>query len=139
MLKATRKATAQWLGSGKEGKGTLNSTSGVLENTKYSANSRFGDEKGTNPEELLAAAHAGCFSMKLAFVFQEAGFTPDSIDTEAKVIFEDGIKEVVLTTKVKAPGVDQAKFMEMANDAKENCPVSQLFKAKITLDATLIS
>ncbi|XOV95185.1 MAG: OsmC family peroxiredoxin [Bacteroidota bacterium] len=139
MLKATRKATAQWLGFGKDGKGTLTSASGVLEKTKYSANSRFADEKGTNPEELLAAAHAGCFSMKLAFVFQGEGLTPESIDTEAKVIFEDGIKEVVLTTKVKAPGVDQAKFMEMANDAKENCPVSQLFKAKITLDATLVS
>ncbi|MBV6640439.1 MAG: OsmC family protein [Cyclobacteriaceae bacterium] len=138
MLKATRKANAQWLGSGKEGKGTLTTASGVLDKTKYSANSRFGDEKGTNPEELLGAAHAGCFSMKLAFVFQEAGFTPESIDTEAKVIFEDGIKEIVLTTRVKAPGVDKAKFTEMANNAKENCPVSKLFKAKITLDAALV-
>ncbi len=138
MLKATRKASAQWLGSGKEGKGTLSTPSGGLDKTKYSAGSRFADEKGTNPEELIGAAHAGCFSMKLAFVFQEAGITPESIDTEAKVIFEDGIKEIVLTTKVKAPGVDQAKFMEMANDAKENCPVSQVLKAKISLDASLV-
>ena len=138
MLKATRKASAQWLGSGKEGKGTLSTDSGVLEGTKYSANSRFGDEKGTNPEELIGAAHAGCFSMKLAFVFQENGFTPDSIDTQAKVIFEDGIQEIQLTTKVKVSGVDQSKFDEMAKEAKENCPVSQVLKAKITLDASLV-
>ncbi|CAN0169909.1 unnamed protein product [Chrysoparadoxa australica] len=138
MLKATRKASAQWLGSGKEGKGTLTSDSGVLDKTKYSANSRFGDEKGTNPEELIGAAHAGCFSMKLAFILQEAGVTAESIDTQAKVIFEDGIKEILLTTKVKAPGLDQAKFMEMANDAKANCPVSQVLKAEIKMDATLV-
>ncbi len=138
MLKATRKASAQWLGSGKDGKGTLTSDSGVLDQTKYSANSRFGDEKGTNPEELIAAAHAGCFSMKLAFVFQEAGITAERIDTQAKLIFEDGIKEILLTTKVKAPGLDQAKFEAMANDAKENCPVSQVLKADIKMDATLV-
>jgi|SRR5690606_24427719 len=138
MLKAIRKGSAQWNGSGKEGKGTLTTDSKVLDQSKYSAGSRFDKDPGTNPEELLAAAHAGCFSMKLAFVFQGAGYTADSIDTEAAVIFEDGIKEIQLKTRVKLSGVDQAKFIEMANDAKENCPVSQLFKANITLDAQMV-
>lgn len=138
-MKITRKAEANWTGSGKEGKGTLTTGSSVLNQTQYGYKSRFEDGKGTNPEELIGAAHAGCFSMKLAFNLQEAGVTADSIDTEAKVILEDGgINEVHLTTKVKAQGLDKDKFQELAEDAKANCPISKLLKAKITFSASLV-
>ena len=138
-MQIKRKAQAEWLGSGKTGSGKLTSDSGVLKQTPYAFNTRFENQPGTNPEELIGAAHAGCFSMKLAFVFQEAGITPESINTTANVIFENGtITEVQLETKVKASGVDQSKFETYTNDAKENCPISKLLNTKITLKAELV-
>ena len=138
-MQIKRKSSAHWQGTGKEGKGTLTSQSGVLNNTQYGFNSRFADGIGTNPEELIGAAHAGCYSMKLAFNLNAAGFTADSIDTEAIVILEDGsITEVQLSTRVKVEGLTKEKFEELAADAKANCPVSNLFKANITLTTTLL-
>jgi osmotically inducible protein OsmC len=138
-MQIKRKSSAHWQGTGKEGKGTLTSQSGVLDNTQYGFNSRFADGIGTNPEELIGAAHAGCYSMKLAFNLNAAGFTADSIDTEAIVILEEGsITEVQLSTRVKAEGLTKEKFEELAADAKANCPVSKLFKANIILTTTLL-
>lgn len=138
-MKFTRKAQAVWEGSGKEGKGTLTTESGVLENTGYSFNTRFTDEKGTNPEELIGAAHAGCFAMKLSFVIGEAGFTPDKLDVTAAVHFEDGgIKNIHLTLEGKVPGMDEKAFLDAAEDARANCPISALFNANITLTASLL-
>ncbi len=137
-MKITRKATAEWKGSGKEGSGTVTTDSKVLDMQQYGYNSRFEDGKGTNPEELIGAAHAGCFSMKLAFNLQEADITADSIHTEAKVVLDEGaINEIHLTTKVKAADLDEDKLQELAKDAKENCPISALFKADIKLEAIL--
>ena len=137
-MQIKRQATAHWAGNGKEGKGTVTTQSGVLKDSQYSFNTRFADGIGTNPEELIGAAHAGCFSMKLAFNFQAAGITPETIDTTSTVILEDGgITQVELVTRVKAD-VDQAKFQELANDAKLNCPISKLFNANITLKAELV-
>ncbi len=137
-MQIKRQATAHWAGNGKEGKGTVTTQSGVLKDSQYSFNTRFADGIGTNPEELIGAAHAGCFSMKLAFNFQAAGITPETIDTTSTVILEDGgISTIELVTKVKAD-VDQAKFEELANDAKVNCPISKLFNANITLKAELV-
>jgi osmotically inducible protein OsmC len=132
-----RTATAIWNGSGKTGNGTLSSQSGVLKQTQYSYNSRFEEGIGTNPEELIAAAHAGCFSMKLSFVLGAANLTPESIQTTASVSLENGvINEIHLDCLVKVPGMDATKFQEYATDAKENCPVSKvLAAAKITLTA----
>lgn len=134
-----RTATAHWQGSGKEGSGTLNAPSGVLSNTAYSYRTRFEEGVlGTNPEELIAAAHAGCFSMKLSFVLGAAGFTPDSIETTAHLTFEGGvISKIHLETRVKAPGIGEEQFAVCAQDAKENCPVSKLLNAEITLEAKL--
>ena len=137
-----RKATATWTGNGKEGKGRLDSASGVLKDTPYGFNSRFEDGPGSNPEELLAAAHAGCFTMALAFQLEKAGFTADELRTEAAVsLGKDGdgfsINKSALTLSAKVPGIDKAKFDELAQAAKTGCPVSKLFKAEITLDATL--
>jgi osmotically inducible protein OsmC len=138
-MQIKRTANAHWEGTGKEGKGSLSTQSGVLTNTQYGFNSRFADGIGTNPEELIGAAHAGCFSMKLAFNLQAANITADSIDTKALVVFEDGeIKEVQLETSVKATGLDEAKLNELAADAKANCPISKLLKATITLKVTLL-
>ena len=137
-MQIKRHATAHWAGNGKEGNGTLTTQSGVLKDSQYSFNTRFADGIGTNPEELIGAAHAGCFSMKLAFNFQAAGITPETIDTTSTVILEDGgITQVELVTKVKAD-VDQAKFEELVNDAKLNCLISKLFNATITLKAELV-
>ena len=133
-----RKGSAQWLGSGKEGKGTVSSQSGVLSQTQYSFNSRFADGVGTNPEELVAAAHAGCFSMKLAFTIGEAGFTPEEINTNVTITFENGvITNSHLETTVKVPGMDEAKFKAAADDAKANCPISKLLNTNITMEARL--
>ncbi|NMM48860.1 OsmC family protein [Marinigracilibium pacificum] len=138
-MKITRKASANWKGAGKTGKGTLTTNSGVLSDTKYSFSTRFEDEPGTNPEELIGAAHSGCFSMKLAFVLQENGTEAEDISTESKVELEDGaIKHVYLKTKVKAPGLDKDKFTELVNDAKDNCPISKLLNAEIHLEAELV-
>lgn len=134
-----RTASAEWKGTGKEGKGTLSTQSGVLKNNPYSYVTRFENEPGTNPEELIGAAHAGCFSMKLSFVISGAGFTPDSINTTATVTLENGaINAVHLDVKAKIPNASEAQFKEWAEDAKKNCPVSKLLNANITMDAQLV-
>jgi osmotically inducible protein OsmC len=131
-------ATANWKGSGKEGNGTLSSKSNVLSNTSYDFRSRFEDGTYTNPEELVAAAHAGCFSMKLSFVLGAAGFTPDSIDTKCTITLEAGaITSSHLEVTAKVPGIDAAKFAECAADAKANCPISKLLNTEITMEASL--
>ncbi|MDZ4709267.1 MAG: OsmC family peroxiredoxin [Saprospiraceae bacterium] len=136
----TRKASAHWEGNGKTGKGTLSTPSGVLHEANYSSNARFENAIGTNPEELIGAAHAGCFSMKLAYNFQAENLTPESIDTQATVVLDEGtITEVHLHTSVKITGIDQVKFNALLDHAKDNCPVSKLLKAKIILTSELIS
>jgi lipoyl-dependent peroxiredoxin len=133
-----RSATVSWKGSGKEGKGTVTTQSGVLNNNQYSYNSRFENGIGTNPEELVAAAHAGCFSMKLSFVLGAAGFTPDSIDTTCTITLGDGaITESHLNVKATVPGIDAEKFAACAADAKANCPISKLLNTTITMEASL--
>lgn len=133
-----RKATAIWNGSGKEGNGHLTTQSTVLNQTQYSYGSRFEEGVGTNPEELMAAAHAGCFSMKLSFVLGAAGFTADEIHTDCVITLDNGaITKSELTLKAKIPGIDDAKFQECAADAKANCPVSKAYNCEITLDAQL--
>lgn len=134
-----RKATAVWNGSGKEGKGNLSTQSTVLNQTQYSYGSRFEEGVGTNPEELMAAAHAGCFSMKLSFVLGAAGFTPDEIHTDCVITLDNGvITKSELTVRAKVPGIDAAKFQECAADAKANCPVSKAYSAlEITMHAAL--
>jgi len=134
-----RFATANWKGTGKEGKGTNTTQSGVLKDTQYSFNSRFAEGIGTNPEELIAAAHAGCFTMKLSFVIGAAGFTPENIDTKCTIELGDGaITSSHLEVKATVPGMDAAKFAECAADAKANCPVSKLLNTAITMEATLV-
>lgn len=140
-----RSASAVWHGGLKDGKGTVSTQSGAVKDLQYSFGSRFENGVGTNPEELLGAAHAGCYSMALSAQFTEAGLKPDTIDTTAVVtleILKDGgptITRIHLTTKVKAAGVDKAKFDELANNAKVGCPLSKVLKAaEITLDATLV-
>lgn len=142
-----RKANAVWHGTGKEGSGTLTSPSTVLNNTPYSFNTRFVNEDGkagTNPEELIAAAHAGCFSMALSFQLSGAGFTPTELATEASLRMEQEgggfkIKSIHLSLTGKVPNITEEKFKELADEAKKNCPVSQALAAiEITLTATLI-
>ena len=137
-----RKASAVWRGTGRDGTGALTSASGVLSDTPYSFKTRFESEPGTNPEELIAAAHAGCFTMALAFELQRAGVTPTELRTEAAVsLDQDGagfkISRSALTLTGVVPGIDAAKFLELAKSAETNCPVSKLMKAEITLDASL--
>jgi osmotically inducible protein OsmC len=133
-----RFATANWKGSGKEGKGTNTTQSGVLKDTQYSYNSRFAEGIGTNPEELIAAAHAGCFSMKLSFVLGAAGFTPENIDTKCTVTLADGaITESHLEVRATVPGIDAEKFSACAEEAKSTCPISKSLNTTITLDAKL--
>ena len=135
-----RNASAHWEGSGKEGKGTVSTASTVLNQTQYSFNTRFADGVGTNPEELVAAAHAGCFSMKLAFNLQEAGFTADSLDTQCTFTLDPavgGITESHLVVKASVPGIDNEKFQAAVDDAEKNCPISKLFNTKITVEASL--
>ncbi len=134
-----RTATAVWNGSGKEGNGTMSTASTVLTNAQYSYKTRFEDGVGTNPEELMAAAHAGCFSMKLSFVLGAAGFTPDEIHTDCAISLEGGvITKSELTVKAKIPGITAEQFQECAADAKANCPVSKAYNCEITLDASLV-
>jgi osmotically inducible protein OsmC len=134
-------ANAEWRGTGKEGKGILSTETKTLNNAPFTFATRFGDAKdGTNPEELIAAAHAGCFSMKLSFVLNEAGFTPDKIETKCDITFGDGaISKSHLTVKAKVPGITKEKFDECAKNAKENCPVSKSLSSNIdiSMDATL--
>lgn len=133
-----RHATAVWQGSGKEGKGHLTTQSSTLNQTQYSFNSRFAEGTGTNPEELIAAAHAGCFTMKLSFNLGEAGFTPDELETKCKISLEDGTVTLShLTLKAKVPGIEKAKFDELVKDAEENCPISKLLDTKIEVESTL--
>ena len=139
-----RKANAVWKGGLKDGRGTLSSASGVLKDTKYSFSTRFENEPGTNPEELIAAAHAGCFSMALSAQLGAAGITPDEIATEADVRLEKqeagfAITAVHLTVRARIPGADEAKFREAAEAAKSGCPVSKVLNARITMDAKLES
>jgi osmotically inducible protein OsmC len=138
-----RKAKAVWQGTGKDGTGHLTADSGVLANTPYSFKTRFENEKGTNPEELIAAAHAGCFTMALAFGLQGAGFTPTELSTEAAVTLDkDGagfkISKSALTLRGKVPNLDEAGFAKFAGEAEKNCPVSKVLNATITLDAKLV-
>jgi osmotically inducible protein OsmC len=134
-----RTANAVWNGSGKEGKGQLTTQSTTLNKTPYSYKSRFEEGTGTNPEELIAAAHAGCFAMKLSFVLQAAGFTADALDVSAEVTLDNGsITSSHLVLKAKIPGIDANKFKESAEDAKANCPVSKLLNTTITLDSSLV-
>lgn len=138
-MKITRKANAIWQGTGKDGKGNLSTASTTLKNSQYSYKTRFEEGVGTNPEELIGAAHAGCFAMQLSFLLAEEGFDSEQLDTEAKVILEDGtITEVHLELKGKVTGIEEDKFKSIANKAKEICPVSKLFKADIKLNATLV-
>ncbi|WP_374658646.1 OsmC family protein [Phenylobacterium sp.] len=137
-----RKARALWRGTGRDGDGDLTTDSGVLSSTPYSFKTRFESEPGTNPEELIAAAHAGCFTMQLAFLIQRAGLAADELATEAAIsLSPDGegfkIDRSALTLRAKVPALDQAKFDELAQAAEKNCPVSKLLNAQITLDATL--
>ena len=133
-----RTATAVWNGSGKDGNGKLTTQSTTLQDTQYSYKSRFEEGTGTNPEELVAAAHAGCFSMKLSFVLGAAGFEPESIETSAAINFENGLlTNSHLTVKAKVPGISADKFKECADDAKTNCPISTALSMSITMDASL--
>jgi osmotically inducible protein OsmC len=137
-----RKAHAQWRGTGRDGDGDLTTDSGVLSQTAYSYKTRFENARGTNPEELLAAAHAGCFTMALAFQLQTAGYTPGQLDTEAAVSLdaENGgfrITRSALTLVADVPGLDQETFARLAETAEKTCPVSRVLNAEITLDARL--
>ncbi len=139
-MKFNRTAKAHWKGGGKDGKGSLTTESGVLKESPYAFKTRFEDAVGTNPEELIGAAHAGCFTMQLSFFLVEEGFTAESLDTQARVYFEDGsIPKIELELKGKVPGMDESKFKELATKAKENCPVSKLLNADITLKTTFES
>jgi osmotically inducible protein OsmC len=134
-----RNATAVWLGTGKEGKGTLTTQSAVLNNTQYSFVSRFEQGTGTNPEELIAAAHAGCFTMKLSFNLNAAGYTAEKLETLCNIKFENGlIAESHLVLKASIPGIDKSKFEELVADAEKNCPISKLLNTEIRTDAELL-
>jgi osmotically inducible protein OsmC len=135
-----RKATAIWQGTGKDGKGTLSTQSGVLDKNQYSYTSRFEQGIGTNPEELVAAAHSGCFTMKLAFNIDAAGFTADNLETECLIDFVDGVvvgSHLILNATI--PGISKEKFDELVADAEKNCPISKLLDTKISVEATLNS
>ncbi|SFI18703.1 OsmC family protein [Modicisalibacter xianhensis] len=139
-----KKGSAEWQGSLKKGKGTVSTESGALKQNPYGFNTRFEGQPGTNPEELIGAAHASCFSMALSMILGESELEPESIKTEATVTLEQDdsgftISAIHLDTRARIPGADQATFEEAANKAKEGCPVSKLFKANITLDAKLES
>lgn len=133
-----RNATAVWNGSGKEGKGHLTTQSGVLSETQYSFGSRFESGIGTNPEELVAAAHSGCFTMKLSFVLGEAGYTPESLETTCQITFENGaVTKSHLIVKGVVPGISAEKFQACVKDAEQNCPISKLLNTSISSEATL--
>ncbi|MDX2149434.1 MAG: OsmC family protein [Bryobacteraceae bacterium] len=134
-----RTATAHWEGGLRDGKGALTTASGVLNGTNYSFHTRFEQGQGTNPEELIAAAHAGCFAMALSKMLGDAGMTAESLDVKAEVTMENlaiTASHLILTAKV--PGADPAKFEEAAQQAKENCPVSKVLTARVSLDAKLV-
>ena len=135
-------ASAVWQGDLKSGKGTINTESGALKDNPYGFNTRFEGAPGTNPEELIGAAHAGCFSMALSMMLGEAGLTAERINTTAEVTLDKddkgfSITAIALTLKAKVPGADEQQFQQIANQAKEGCPVSRVLNAQISLDATL--
>jgi len=133
-----RNATAIWQGSGKTGKGHLTTQSSVLEETPYSYKTRFEEGKGTNPEELVAAAHAGCFTMKLAFNIDAAGFEANHLETTCAIEMQEGsIVHAYLTVKAKIDGIQKTKFDELVTDAEKNCPISKLLNTNISVDAQL--
>ena len=133
-----RHATAVWNGSGKEGSGKLTTASGVLNNTPYSYKMRFENDPGTNPEELVAAAHAGCFTMKLSFILGEMGVTPEQLETKCEISFEAGVvKKSHLIVTGKVPGIDQAKFEEAVKKAEQTCPISKTLSIEITSEGKL--
>ena len=133
-----RTATAVWNGSGKDGNGKMTTQSTTLQQAQYSYKSRFEEGTGTNPEELIAAAHAGCFSMKLSFVLGAAGFQPETIETNGAINFENGVlTNSHLTVKAKVPGITPEKFQECADEAKATCPISKSLSIPITMEASL--
>ncbi len=137
-----RKASAVWQGTGMEGNGALSSDSGVLNNTQYSFSTRFADGIGTNPEELIAAAHAGCFTMALSFQLSGAGFVPEKLETKAVLTMEKldlgwTVTGIELNLEAIVPNIDNEKFMELAAAAKAGCPVSRLLNTEITMNAKL--
>ena len=137
-MKFTRRANANWKGTGMEGKGTISTQSTTLDNAQLSFKTRFDEGVGTNPEELIAAAHSGCFTMQLSFLLSDAGYVPEDLSTTAKVTFEDGtITLIQLELNGKVPGITEAAFQETAQKAKEICPISKLLNTEITLSATL--
>lgn len=137
-MKFTRKARAQWQGTGKDGLGKLTTDSTVLNQTQYSYKTRFEDGVGTNPEELIAAAHAGCFTMQLSFLLDAAGYKDKQLETEANVIFEDGsITQIQLKLVGKVDNIDPNNFLEIAENAKRICPISKALNATITLSVEL--
>jgi lipoyl-dependent peroxiredoxin len=143
MAEIKRRATATWIGNGAEGRGQLTSASGALNQTPFSFYTRFKDEEGrsgTNPEELVAAAHAGCFSMKLSFVLTAAGFVPDLIDTRGSVSLADGaVTGSHLELRATVKGISDEVFQKLAEEAKANCPISKMLAVPVTLDATLVT
>jgi osmotically inducible protein OsmC len=133
-----RNATAIWQGAGKAGKGTLSTQSKVLNNAPYSYKTRFGDGIGTNPEELIAAAHAGCFTMQLTFDIDGAGFTATELNTSCSITLENGaVTKSQLTLSAVVPGISMEKFNELVTHAEKNCPISKLLNTEITVEATL--
>jgi osmotically inducible protein OsmC len=139
----TTYGTAVWKGGLKDGKGAITTKSGALKEYPYGFAARFEGQPGTNPEELIGAAHAGCFTMALSLILGEAGFTAEQMDTKAEITLtkqDDGfaITKSALTLRAKIPGIDDAKFQELAAKAKAGCPISKLFKTEITLDAALV-
>jgi len=137
-MKFTRRANANWKGTGMEGKGTISTQSTTLNEAQLSFKTRFEQGVGTNPEELIAAAHSGCFTMQLSFLLSEAGFVPEDLDTVAKVTFEDGtITLIQLELTGKVPGISAEDFQKAAQKAKEICPISKLLNTEITLSVTL--
>lgn len=133
-----RTATAVWNGSGKEGNGQLTTGSNTLNNVPYNFRKRFENEPGTNPEELIAAAHSGCFTMKLSFILGEMGVTPERLETKCEITFENSVvtkSHLIVTGSV--PGISKEKFEEAVKNAEQNCPVSKLLKTEITSEATL--
>ena len=139
-MKFTRRANANWKGTGMEGKGLISTQSTTLDNAQLSFKTRFEEGVGTNPEELLGAAHAGCFTMQLSFLLTEAGFVPTNLDTVAKVTFEDGtITTIVLELTGEVPGISEEDFQATAAKAKAICPISKAINAEITLVANLVA
>lgn len=143
-MKIKRRGSASWKGGLKDGRGTISTESGALQAYPYGFASRFEGQRGTNPEELIGAAHAGCFTMALSLILGEAKLVAEQMDTSAEVTLEQveggfAITAVHLTLKAKIPGTDQATFQQLAAKAKAGCPVSKLLKTEITLDAALVS